>query len=108
MTRRCKQVYWFQHLDAWRRSGCSQADYCLLHGLSPSSFAYWRRRQAEPSGHGMPVLEMVPVRVEPEPKADSERVAGSGLVMRGPGGWSLELPAHTPAAWVAALLGALP
>ena len=104
MTREQKQSYWFEHIHAWRGSGLSKADYCSFHDLSLTSLMYWLRREriVESGGNPPRVLDMVPVRIAPD-----INVVTDSIVVRGPGGWTLELPPQVPASWVAALLGAL-
>ena len=41
---RDKSFIWREHVDGWSGSGLSQAEYCLRHGISLSSFHYWKRR----------------------------------------------------------------
>jgi transposase-like protein len=35
--------YWSLHVEAWRGSGLSRADYCARHGLKPKTFARWMK-----------------------------------------------------------------
>jgi len=35
---------WYRHVEAWRESGLSQADYCRQQGLNPKTFSAWARR----------------------------------------------------------------
>lgn len=37
-------MYWRGHVEAWRRSGLSQAGYCRQEAISLKSFGYWKRR----------------------------------------------------------------
>lgn len=102
MTRQQKQAFWFEHIRAWRSSGLTQADYCAFRDLSRASFAYWLRQQSE-SEVGQPrAVDLVPVRLVPEPSTKHDP-----LVVRGAGGWALEIPHVVSASWVAQLLGAL-
>ncbi len=44
-----KRKIWERHLRDWGRSGLPQDEYCAKHGLTVSSFGYWRtklRREA--------------------------------------------------------------
>ena len=36
--------YWRKRVEAWSRSGLSQAEYCRRQGLQPVSFSWWKRR----------------------------------------------------------------
>ena len=33
--------YWVEHIEAWRASGVSRAEYCQAHGLSRKTFGWW-------------------------------------------------------------------
>jgi transposase-like protein len=35
--------YWSLHVEAWRRSGLSRAEYCARHGLKVKTFARWMK-----------------------------------------------------------------
>lgn len=68
-----KAASWKTHLDGWHNSGLSQAAYCRQHGLSLSSFGYWRRTLASKSqgaavSASMPAL--VPIVVADAPLTD--------------------------------------
>lgn len=39
-----KAGQWRSHIQAWQRSGLSQAGYCRQHDLVLSRFGYWRRK----------------------------------------------------------------
>ncbi len=43
-----KEQYWQEHITGWRASGLSQADYCLKHGISKSTFWLWKRKLTRP------------------------------------------------------------
>src|SRR3954447_8706960 len=57
------EAYWRVHVEAWRASGQSRADYCAAHGLSRKTFGWWawrldrqgRPASADPAGHFLPV-----------------------------------------------------
>ena len=33
---------WLEHIEAWKQSGLSQAQYCRTHNISSKSFYYWK------------------------------------------------------------------
>jgi hypothetical protein len=35
---------WVDHIEAWRASGMSRAEYCQIHGLSRKTFGWWTWR----------------------------------------------------------------
>ena len=37
-------VLWTNHLECWRNSGLSQAEYCRRHQLKYSVFHYWKKK----------------------------------------------------------------
>jgi len=37
-----KSRFWQEHIQRWRESGISQADYCREHGLKEGAFTYWK------------------------------------------------------------------
>ena len=57
------EAYWRVHVEAWRASGQSRADYCAAHGLSRKTFGWWawwldrqgRPAPADPAAHFLPV-----------------------------------------------------
>lgn len=51
-----KRAGWAKRMQTWERSGQSRAAFCRAHGLSPSTFDYWRRVLREPSRALVPVI----------------------------------------------------
>ena len=70
---KAKRIMWKRHLEEWRKSGSTQAEYCRRHSLSTKSFTYWKRRLRE-----KPVT-FVPVQVKPEAQITGNNT--SGLVL---------------------------
>ena len=97
---------WRRHVEAWRESGLSQADYCHQHGLNRKTFSLWTRRdQADPSMDRDTSLELISVQVSPSvPVATAE---ASALLLRFPHGAQLELSTAVPPRWLAELLRCL-
>lgn len=97
---------WQQHVEAWRESGLSQADYCHQHGLNRKTFSLWTRRdQGDPSMARDTSLELIAVQVSPSvPVATAE---ASALLLRLPHGAQLELSTAVPPRWLAELLRCL-
>lgn len=88
---------WRQHIEAWQRSGLSQAAYCTEQQLNVRTFTarlsdYRRLPQPESAA-------LIPVHVEPS--------APAAIVFTHAQGHRLELPASTPASWLAELLRCL-
>ena len=66
-----KAAYWSEHVTAWQRSGLSQGAYCRRHGLSQSSWGYWRKRLARSADEeAAPCFAIVPVPLSASPQAD--------------------------------------
>ena len=42
---------WFKHIDAWKQTGISQAEYCRKHNLRPNQFWYWKAKLQGRSGN---------------------------------------------------------
>ena len=39
-----KRQYWQEHIESWKRSGLSQAEYCRLNSLRIKNFWYWKKQ----------------------------------------------------------------
>jgi hypothetical protein len=42
-----KRQYWQEHIESWKRSGLSQAEYCRLNSLRLKNFWYWKKQYSE-------------------------------------------------------------
>jgi len=58
---------WEHHLEQWRASGLSQAEYCRKHGLSIKSFGYHKRTIGESALCLVEVPLAAPVYTLPKP-----------------------------------------
>jgi hypothetical protein len=68
-----KRQYWQEHIESWKRSGLSQAEYCRLNSLRLKNFWYWKKQYSEKASdqlHFFP-LALVPIKaakaIKPEP-----------------------------------------
>ena len=97
-----REAFWQSHVDAWRRSGQTQAAYCVEQGVSAKSLAYWLRRFRREGFESPEPLTLVAVR----PAIDSRSAGASGpaLSLHSSAGWRLEFGALPSAAWLAELL----
>jgi hypothetical protein len=97
---------WQRHVEAWRESGLSQADYCHRHGLNRKTFSLWTRRdQGDPSMDRGTSLDLIAVQLSSSvPIATAE---ASTLLLRFPHGAQLELSTAVPPRWLAELLRCL-
>jgi hypothetical protein len=68
------RTYWKQHIENWRSSGLTQAEYCRQHEIKEYRFTYWKKRFI-PADSGIP---FVPVKIRghlpPEPASASLRL----------------------------------
>jgi len=53
---------WAGHIESWKESGKSQAQYCRENGLSPKLFYYWKRKQTGKYEAG---VRLIPVGMHP-------------------------------------------
>lgn len=88
---------WRQHIEAWQRSGLSQAEYCAEQQLTVRTFA------ARLSDYRkLPPLDstaLIPVQIKPP--------VTEVIVFTHAQGHRLELPASVSASWLAELLRCL-
>jgi hypothetical protein len=95
---------WCRHVEAWRESGLSQADYCHQQGLNRKTFSLWTRRdQGDLSMDKNASLELISVQVS-APVVTAE---ASAIMLRFPHGAQLELSTAVPPRWLAELLRCL-
>lgn len=45
-----KRKFWQKHIEGWKASGQSQAEYCREQQLKKSSLGYWRTRLSRETG----------------------------------------------------------
>ena len=96
-------THWQRHVEAWRKSGLSQADYCRQQGLNHKTFSAWAR-SALPIDKNTS-LDIVSVQVAPSPPAAT--VEASVIMLRFPHGAQLELSTAVSPRWLAELLRCL-
>ena len=90
-----KQRFWSGHVGAWRRSRQSRREYCAAQGLRESTFNWWvahlRRKGSSEPIRFLPVEVIDPEPGEPVAATACGRTDLSGIVLRSPGGWTVEL-----------------
>lgn len=89
-----REALWQGRIERWRASGLSQRAFALQEGYPIRQVGYWVRRLSAAAT----MAELVPVTVQDAP------TAAPAMKLRGPQGWSVELPPDTPVAWLADLL----
>jgi hypothetical protein len=98
-------AHWRRHVEAWRESGLSQADYCRQQGLNHKTFSVWTRRvQVDLSLDKNAPLDLLPVQLEPSPSVASTQAS---MMLRLAHGAQLELSTAVPPGWLAELLRCL-
>jgi len=95
------QTPWWQHVDNWRVSGLTQAEYCRQHGLHNKTFSTWTRRR-RPADCNIP-LDIIPVHVCP---AEAVSEANTVITLRLQAA-VLELSTAVSPRWLAELLQCL-
>ena len=71
--RKEKQKFWSAHIDTWKKSGLSQAEYCRQQNLKSYQLSYWINRKPHRID-SLPVLVEIPIR-----ESAPQIVSGSGL-----------------------------
>ncbi len=46
LVKKEKNDFWKQHINSWKTSGLSQAEYCSVNNLSTSNFSKWKKKIA--------------------------------------------------------------
>lgn len=102
-------VDWDQQIQAWQRSGLSQAAYCREQGLSYGTFtmrlSVYRKRMADAAVSSAPDRTLIPVQIQPPVTHPAPFPHDMIRLMHS--GSQLELPMSTPAGWLAELLRCL-
>ena len=88
---------WQNHIEAWKNSGLSQADYCRQHGINANTFSgrycLYKSQSSSPAS-------LIPVQIKPSiPPAD--------IVLHHNKGHRLEIPSSQSVQWIAELLQCL-
>ena len=71
--RREKQKFWSAHINAWKKSGFSQAEYCRHQNLKSYQLSYWVNRKPH-RNNSLPVLVEIPIK-----ESAPQIVSASGL-----------------------------
>ena len=99
------------HVQAWRRSGLTQAAYCAKHELNRHTLAYWCSRTRRPKNRlsdTAPAAQFVPLRVKDAVQVEKDSAtAPAALELWWPSGMRARIAAGVDAAWVASVLGAV-
>jgi hypothetical protein len=68
-SQRIKKNLWKHHIESWKKSGLSQAEYCRQHTLKAYVFGYWKKRFRSPQEPDYP-SKMLPVKLISEAKSE--------------------------------------
>lgn len=96
-----RELQWREHLESWRKSGLTQADYCRQHKLLQGDFSWWKSELARRDAGAGP---FIPVRV---PEAPPAREPGYSFELVMAGGRVLRFDAGVNAAVLGAVVRAL-
>jgi len=75
-----KRKFWEEHVEKWRRSGITQAEYCRRHNLSTRLFTYWKRRMKR-SAESVSFVRVKVVDATKKAEAWNEAGSSSGIVL---------------------------
>ncbi len=97
MSNRQSHRFWQQHIEAWRSSGLTQAEYARQHQLVVKRFSYHKRRYFSESGAkptaSSSTAALVPVTVTEDLPAPAPEPVAPGITLTSPGGFRIELAA---------------
>jgi hypothetical protein len=92
--------HWLKHIEAWQRSGLSQAAYCRQASINANSFS---GRLSEFRAQGMSALpELIPVQIK-----DDEPSSLASVLVLTIQDCRLELPTSVSAQWLSQLMRCL-
>ena len=94
-----RRALWKERVQQWRDSGLSQRAFALQHGWPIRQAGYWIRALRDDVAPPA-AMALIPVSI----KRANGSVAGPAILLRGAGGWSVEIPASQDVAWLADLL----
>jgi hypothetical protein len=99
MKANVRRALWKERVQQWRDSGLSQRAFAVQHGWPVRQTEYWIRALRDDVAL-LAAMELIPVSIKPA----SVNVAGPAILLRGAGGWNVEIPAGQGAIWLADLL----
>lgn len=104
-----RRAHWRALLEACRRSGLSQAEFCRRRGIPPGTLAFWKHTLRRPARAAQParpaVPRFVPVRVVAPPVDHADAgvsTTGSGEIdiLLLDGGRRVRVRGHVDVAWL--------
>jgi hypothetical protein len=87
--------YWREHVESWRKSGLSQANYARQAGIRYHTLRYWQRKfeRAQPVCASHPLVVPVPMALLSGHVAEQAGEAPhAGTFLLHLGGYDLEIP----------------
>jgi hypothetical protein len=82
-----RRAHWQALLQACRRSGLSQAEFCRRRGIPPGTLAFWKHTLTRPARASQPARpaapRFVPVRVVAPPRPVDHSGAGAATTGNG-------------------------
>ena len=96
---------WKNHIEDWQAGGLSQAEYCRRHGLNANTFSGRLRHYRS---QGLPPQPgLIPVQVQPLPKATEATITTLGSIVLWHRGHRVEFPSAVSPRFLAELLQCL-
>jgi hypothetical protein len=92
-----------RHVEAWRQSELSQADYCRQHGINPKTFSRWTRLELARDKDAP--LDIIPIHIVRSAPAAASTEAN--VILHLAQGAQLELSTAVSPRWLAELLRCL-
>jgi hypothetical protein len=100
------QRQWPAHVQAFRRSGLSRAEYCRRQNISYHALTYWQRKLSRP-GTGRSVPALVPVPLAGNLVSHLSQIGSGALRVILPGRLSIEVGDGFSSATLSRLLAIL-
>lgn len=101
MTNEERVAVWEAHVAAWRASGLPQSVFCREHGLKEHLLGYWIRRGRTKS------IEPAFLPVKASTAAQTDKIM-TGINLRSPSGWAVQIPSNMNMATLSELLRHVP
>lgn len=73
-----KREFWSRHIEAWKSSGGTQADYCRKNDLNKHTFLYWKSKLQQ---DGIAPL-LLPVSIQQERKESGRFNSGVSFLVQ--------------------------
>ncbi len=89
-----RRRFWARHLQGWKRSGLSQAEYCRQQQLSAPTLSWWKRQLATAQTRGHPAATRRQIRGKDRSFVELTRADGGAPLSGGEIAYEIVLPGH--------------